>query len=76
MYGENKQIIDGNYDKALAVKCMNGTFVGKETDGIAAYKGIPFVSAQPVGDLRWKALNAGAVSCVPADTRLRRNQEK
>ncbi len=55
LYGENKQIIDGNYDKALAVKCMNGTFVGKETDGIAAYKGIPFVSAQPVGDLRWKA---------------------
>ena len=45
LYGENKQIIDGNYDKALAVKCMNGTFVGKETDGIAAYKGIPFVSA-------------------------------
>ena len=28
-YGENKKITDGNYDKSLAVKCINGTFVGK-----------------------------------------------
>ena len=55
LYGENKQIADGNYDKTLAVKCVNGTFVGKRTDGIAAFKGIPFVSRQPIGDLRWKA---------------------
>ena len=55
LYGENRQIVDGNYDKALAVKCVNGTFVGKETDGITAYKGIPFVSSQPDGELRWKA---------------------
>ena len=27
--GENQQITDGNYDKTLAVKCVNGTFVGK-----------------------------------------------
>jgi len=27
--GENKQITDGNYDKSLAVKCVNGTFVGR-----------------------------------------------
>ncbi len=56
LYGENKKITDGNYDKSLAVKCVNGTFVGKKTDAhIIAYKGIPFVGKQPVGDLRWKA---------------------
>ena len=54
-YGENKKITDGNYDKSLAVKCINGTFVGKKTDGVIAYKGIPFVGEQPVGNLRWKA---------------------
>ncbi|MBQ9614604.1 MAG: carboxylesterase family protein [Lachnospiraceae bacterium] len=55
LYGENKRITDENYDKTLAVRCVNGTFVGKRTDGIAAYKGIPFVSRQPIGNLRWKA---------------------
>ena len=25
LYGENKKITDGNYDKSLAVKCVNGT---------------------------------------------------
>ncbi len=54
-YGENKPITDGNYDKSLAVKCINGTFVGRKTDGVIAYKGIPFVGEQPVGNLRWKA---------------------
>ena len=54
-YGENKEITDGNYDKALAVRCINGTFVGKTTENIIAYKGIPFVGKQPVGNLRWKA---------------------
>ena len=54
-YGENRQITDGCYDKSLAVKCVNGTFVGKKTNGIVAYKGIPFVGQQPVGSLRWKA---------------------
>lgn len=52
---ENKQITDGNYDKSLAVKCINGTFVGLKTDNVVTYKGIPFVGQQPVGDLRWKA---------------------
>ena len=55
IYGENKEITDGNYDNSLSVKCVNGTFVGKRTDGIVAYKGIPFVGKQPIGDLRWKA---------------------
>ena len=62
-YGENKQITDGNYDKSLAVKCVNGTFVGKKVDGVIAYKGIPFVGRQPVGELRWKA----PVDVVPDD---------
>jgi len=62
-YGENKPIIDGNYDKSLAVKCINGTFVGKKNDGVIAYKGIPFVGKQPVGEYRWKA----PVEFVPDD---------
>ena len=55
LYGENKPITDSNYDKSLAVKCINGTFVGKKRDGVIAYKGIPFVGKQPVGEYRWKA---------------------
>ena len=54
-YGENKKITDGNYDKSLAVKCINGTFVGRKTENIIAYKGIPFTGKPPVGNLRWKA---------------------
>ena len=53
-YGENKPITDGNFDKSLAVKCINGTFAGKKTDDIVAYKGIPFVGEQPVGKNRFK----------------------
>ncbi|MBR6190345.1 MAG: carboxylesterase family protein, partial [Prevotella sp.] len=63
LYGENKKITDDNYDKSLAVKCINGTFVGKKTDNVIAYKGIPFVGKQPVGELRWKA----PVDIVPDD---------
>ena len=36
LYGENKRITDGNYDKSLAVKCVNGTYVGKKNDGVIA----------------------------------------
>jgi len=54
-YGENKKITDGAYDKSLAVKCINGTFVGRKTENIIAYKGIPFTGKPPVGELRWKA---------------------
>ena len=39
----NKQITDGNYDQSLAVKCINGTFVGKKSEQVITYKGIPFV---------------------------------
>ena len=52
LYGENKKITDDNYDKSLAVKCINGTFVGRKTENVIAYKGIPFVGKQPVGELR------------------------
>ncbi len=54
-YGENKKIEGDNYDKSLAVKCINGTFVGKKTDNTIVFRGIPYVGQQPVGNLRWKA---------------------
>ena len=59
----NKAITDGNYDKSLAVKCINGTFVGQKTDNVISYLGIPFVGQQPVGSLRWKA----PVEYTPSD---------
>ena len=62
-YGENKRITDGGYDQSLAVRCVNGTFVGKKTENIVAYRGIPFVGRQPVGELRWKA----PTDCTPDD---------
>ena len=55
LYGENHKIEDGNFDESCAVKCVNGTFVGKRVNDVVAFKGIPFVGKQPVGDLRWKA---------------------
>ena len=55
LYGENKTIVDGNYDKSLAVKCINGTFVGKKVDNTIVFRGIPYVGQQPMGSLRWKA---------------------
>ncbi len=54
-YGENRKITDGNYDESLAVKCVNGTFVGRKIENVIVYRGIPFVGEQPVGELRWKA---------------------
>ncbi len=64
MYGgENKRIADEDFDKSLAVSCKNGTFVGRRTENIIIYRGIPFVGKQPVGDLRWKA----PVDPVPDD---------
>ena len=59
----NSKITDGNYDRSLAVKCINGTFVGRKEDGVIVYRGIPFVGKQPVGENRWKA----PVDVVPDD---------
>ena len=52
-YGENHRIT-GEYNKDLAVKCINGTFVGVKDGDVIAYKGIPFVGEQPVGKNRFK----------------------
>ncbi|MBR1511807.1 MAG: carboxylesterase family protein, partial [Acidaminococcaceae bacterium] len=63
MYGENKKIINGNYDESLAVKCINGIFVGQKKGDVIAFRGIPYVGEQPVGEYRWKA----PVPAVPDD---------
>ena len=63
LYGENKKITDGNYDRSLAVKCKNGTLVGRKYGDVIAFRGIPFVGRQPVGEYRWKA----PVDAVPDD---------
>ena len=42
--------ITGSYDKAHAVKCVNGTFVGTEENGGASWLGIPY--AKPPVDAR------------------------
>ena len=54
LYGENKEIA-GPYDESLAVKCINGTFVGKKEGDVLMFKGIPFVGEQPVGENALKA---------------------
>lgn len=50
-YAPNKEIT-GDYDKTLSAKCENGIFVGKKTNGVIEWKGIPFAT-QPIGDKRF-----------------------
>lgn len=42
---ENGKITDGHYDKSLAVKCINGTFVGRKEE--------KYLSGTCVGRRRW-----------------------
>ena len=51
-YEPNRRI-EGAFDRSTAAVCLNGTFVGREKEGIAAFRGIPF-ALPPVGRLRWK----------------------
>lgn len=52
IYGENREI-NGDYDKSASAVCSNGIFVGKDKNGVRAFKGIPFAQP-PTGSLRWK----------------------
>lgn len=52
-FGENRRIT-GEYDAALSVKCVNGTFAGKMAGHVLEFKGIPFVGEQPGGKNRFK----------------------
>ena len=51
-YCENRRITQ-DYDPAVAVKCVNGTFVGKREGRKDVFLGIPFAQS-PTGDRRWK----------------------
>lgn len=51
-YGENKRL-SGDFDPALAVRCVNGTFAGKPEGDVSVFLGIPFAQP-PIGALRWK----------------------
>lgn len=51
-YAPNNQISNNDYSKDLAVKCENGTYVGKEQNDVKQWKGIQYAK-QPVGELRF-----------------------
>jgi len=50
---KENNVIEGDYDKKLAVQCKNGIFVGTKMGEIISFKGIPYAKP-PIGNLRWK----------------------
>ena len=41
--GTNHPITDDRYDRTLAVKCINGTFVGQKQENVISYKGTTII---------------------------------
>lgn len=41
----------------MKVVCENGVMLGKSTDGVASFKGVPYAKP-PVNELRWKVPQA------------------
>ena len=54
-HGKNQLLTANQYDVKYAVKCTNGTFVGRNaaSKNVKEYLGIPYAQA-PVGSLRWQ----------------------
>ena len=52
LYRKNNRL-ESIPENSFPIKCLNGTFVGKEKENIISYKGIPFAKP-PIKNLRWK----------------------
>lgn len=55
-YGENRRIAGGSYDRSLAAKCVNGTFVGRRVENLIVYRGILSSESSPSGRSAGKRL--------------------
>lgn len=61
MYGENLPLPARDSTVSYSVKTYNGYYIGKATDSVLSYKGIPYAQP-PVGRLRWHAPEAAPAS--------------